>query len=35
VRHLYVLAGHRRRGVGRSLVEAVVAAAYGPFATLA
>jgi GNAT superfamily N-acetyltransferase len=34
VRHLYVLAAHRRRGVGRRLVGAVVAAARGPFATL-
>jgi GNAT superfamily N-acetyltransferase len=34
VRHLYVLAAHRRRGVGRQLLAAVVAAARGRFATL-
>lgn len=34
VRHLYVLIAHRRHGVGRRLVGAVVAAARGPFATL-
>ena len=34
VRHLYVLTAHRRLGVGRQLVGAVVAAAPGPFATL-
>jgi len=34
VRHLYVLTTHRRGGVGRRLVGAVVAAARGPFATL-
>lgn len=34
VRHLYVLTVHRRRGVGRQLVGAVVAAARGPFAAL-
>ena len=34
VRHLYVLTAHRRLGVGRQLVVAVVAAAHGPFATL-
>lgn len=34
VRHLYVLIAHRRHGVGRQLVGAVVAAARGRFATL-
>ena len=34
VRHLYVLIAHRRHGVGRELVGAVVATARGPFATL-
>jgi ribosomal protein S18 acetylase RimI-like enzyme len=34
VRHLYVLITHRRLGVGRQLLGAVVAAASGPFATL-
>ena len=34
VRHLYVLVAHRRLGVGRRLVEAVVAAARDGFATL-
>jgi GNAT superfamily N-acetyltransferase len=34
VRHLYVLIAHRRHGVGRELVGAVVAAARGRFATL-
>jgi GNAT superfamily N-acetyltransferase len=34
VRHLYVLTAHRRLGVGRQLVDAVVAAARGPFTTL-
>jgi GNAT superfamily N-acetyltransferase len=34
VRHLYVLIAHRRHGVGRQLVGAVVVAARGPFATL-
>jgi GNAT superfamily N-acetyltransferase len=34
VRHLYVQAAHRRLGVGRQLVGAVVGAARGPFATL-
>jgi GNAT superfamily N-acetyltransferase len=34
VRHLYVLRAHRRLGIGRQLVGAVVAAAHGPFATL-
>ena len=34
VRHLYVLTAHRRLGIGRQLVGAVVAAAHGPFATL-
>lgn len=34
VRHLYVSAAHRRLGVGRQLVSAVVAAARGPFSTL-
>jgi GNAT superfamily N-acetyltransferase len=34
VRHLYVLAEFRRVGVGRRLVEAVVAAAQGRFALL-
>ncbi len=31
VRHLYVLEAHRRDGVGRRLVEAVIAAARGSF----
>ena len=31
VRHLYVLSAHRRHGVGRDLVTAVVQAARGPF----
>jgi GNAT superfamily N-acetyltransferase len=31
VRHLYVAAGHRRRGVGSLLIAAVVAAAEGVF----
>jgi len=31
VRHLYVLAAQRRRGVGRSLVTAVIGAARGAF----
>ena len=34
VRHLYVLIGHRRAGVGRQLVERVVEAARGHFARL-
>lgn len=34
VRHLYVLTAHRRQGVGRQLVGAVVAAAHGRFTTL-
>lgn len=34
VRHLCVLTAHRRLGIGRQLVGAVVAAAHGPFATL-
>jgi GNAT superfamily N-acetyltransferase len=34
VRHLYVGMAHRRHGVGRQLVGAVVAAARGSFATL-
>lgn len=34
VRHLYVLAAHRRHGVGERLVAAIVAAARGPFHTL-
>jgi GNAT superfamily N-acetyltransferase len=34
VRHLYVLTAHRRLGVGRELVGAVVGAARGRFATL-
>jgi GNAT superfamily N-acetyltransferase len=34
VRHLYVVIAHRRHGVGRRLVGAVVAAARGSFATL-
>ena len=34
VRHLYVLTASRRLGVGRDLVEHVVRAARGPFATL-
>ena len=34
VRHLYVVIAHRRHGVGRQLVGAVVAAAHGRFATL-
>jgi GNAT superfamily N-acetyltransferase len=34
VRHLYVLAEFRRLGVGRRLVEAVVASAQGRFASL-
>ena len=34
MRHLYVLTAHRRLGVGRQLVGAVVAAAHGPFTTL-
>ena len=34
VRHLYVLSGFRRLGVGRRLVEAVVAAAKGWFVLL-
>ena len=34
VRHLYVLTAHRGQGVGRGLVEAVVAAARGAFTTL-
>jgi GNAT superfamily N-acetyltransferase len=34
VRHLYVLSSHRRLGVGRHLVRAVIAAARDPFDTL-
>lgn len=34
VRHLYVRVAHRRRGVGRQLVDAVIAAARGRFARL-
>jgi ribosomal protein S18 acetylase RimI-like enzyme len=34
VRRLYVMAAHRRRGIGRLLVEAVVAAASGTFRSL-
>jgi GNAT superfamily N-acetyltransferase len=34
LRHLYVLAAHRRLGVGGQLVGAVVGAAHGPFASL-
>jgi GNAT superfamily N-acetyltransferase len=34
VRHLYVVMAHRRHGVGRELVGAVVAAARGSFAAL-
>jgi GNAT superfamily N-acetyltransferase len=34
VRHLYVLSGFRQLGVGRQLVEAVVAAAKGQFGLL-
>jgi len=34
VRHLYVLAAHRRGGVGRRLVSEVMAAARGTFDTL-
>ena len=34
VRHLYVLAAFRRRGVGRQLVESIVAAARGVFREL-
>jgi len=34
VRHLYVLAAHRRHGVGEQLVGAIVAAARGRFHTL-
>ena len=34
VRHLYVAPAHRRRGVGRRLLAAVVAAAGGAFHTL-
>jgi GNAT superfamily N-acetyltransferase len=34
VRHLYVLAAHRRQGVGRQLVARVVALARGSFVTL-
>lgn len=34
MRHLYVQTAHRRLGVGRQLVGAVVAAAHGPFTTL-
>jgi GNAT superfamily N-acetyltransferase len=34
VRHLYVLAPHRRTGIGRRLVEEVIAAATGPFNVL-
>ncbi len=34
VRHLYVLTAHRRHGVGRQLVGAVVAAARGRLTTL-
>lgn len=34
VRHLYVLAAHRRRGAGAQLVRTVIAAARGPFDTL-
>ena len=34
VRHLYVLASHRRQGVARQLVGAVIEAARGPFVTL-
>ncbi|HKC09802.1 MAG TPA: GNAT family N-acetyltransferase [Methylomirabilota bacterium] len=34
VRHLYVLTAYRRHGVGRQLLDAVIAAAHGPFATL-
>jgi GNAT superfamily N-acetyltransferase len=34
VRHLYVLTTHRRRGVGRRLVEGIVLAAAGRFDTL-
>ena len=34
VRHLYVAAEHRQRGVGRLLVEAVIAAARGTFDVL-
>lgn len=31
VRHLYVLTAHRRHGVGRQLVEEIIAAAHGRF----
>jgi len=34
VRHLYVLAGHRRRGIGRRLAEEVINAARGKFVRL-
>jgi len=34
VRHLYVLVAHRRHGVGRQLMDRVLAAARGPFDTL-
>ena len=34
VRHLYVLSADRRLGVGRQLVQEVIAAARGPFETL-
>ena len=34
VRHLYVLSADRRLGVGRQLVQEVIAAARGPFNTL-
>ncbi len=34
VRHLYVLAAYRRKGIGRSLVEAIVTAARGSFGRL-
>jgi GNAT superfamily N-acetyltransferase len=34
VRHLYVLAAYRRQGVGRRLVDQVIAAASGVFDTL-
>src|SRR5262249_14775492 len=34
VRHLYVLAAHRRRGLGERLVTEIIAAARGHFHTL-
>ena len=34
VRHLYVLAAHRRRGLGERLVTEIIAAARGHFCTL-